>query len=101
LFSGASQMARAWRAQAPQLFDVVVPRQGAGRAIATYAASQAIAAQPGLAAVRHDDMRFHAIALDASGTPIPVVHSDEGFALLFPEPEAERVERAVTVLMLP
>ena len=98
LFSGASQMARVWRAQAPQLFEVVIPRQAAGRAIETYAASQAISAQPGLAALGPDDLRFHAIALDASGTPLPVMHSDEGFALLFAEPEAERVDRAVSVL---
>ena len=101
LFSGASQMARVWRTQAPQLFEVVIPRQAAGRAIETYAASQAIAAQPGLAALGPDDLHFHAIALDASGTPIPVMHSDEGFALLFAEPEAERVDHAVTALMRP
>jgi glycogen debranching enzyme len=101
LFSGASQMARVWRAQAPHLFDVVIPRQAAGRAIEAYAASQAIAAQPALAALGPEDLRFHAIALDASGTPIPVMHSDEGFALLFADPEAERVDRAVTVLMRP
>jgi hypothetical protein len=101
LFGGASQMTRVWRAQAPQLFEVVIPRQAAGSAIETYAASQAIAAQPGLAALGPEDLRFHAIALDASGTPIPVMHSDEGFALLFAEPDAERVDRAVTVLMRP
>jgi len=101
LFSGASQMARVWRAQAPHLFDVVIPRQAAGRAIETYAASQAIPAQPVLTALGPEDLRFHAIALDASGTPIPVMHSDEGFALLFAEPDAELVERAVTVLMRP
>jgi hypothetical protein len=101
LLSAASQMARVWRVQAPQLFEVVIPRQAAGRAIEAYAASQAIAAQPGLAALGPGDLRFHAIALDAAGTPIPVMHSDEGFALLFAEPEAERVERAVTVLMRP
>jgi len=101
LFSGASQMARVWRTQAPRLFEVVIPRQAAGHAIETYAASQAIAAQPGLAALGPDDLHFHAIALDASGTPIPVMHSDEGFALLFAEPEAERVDHAVTALMRP
>jgi glycogen debranching enzyme len=101
LLGRASQMARTWRAKAPHLFDVVIPRQAAGRAIETYAASQAIAAQPGLAALGTDDLHFHAIALDASGTPIPVMHSDEGFALLFEELDAERVDRAVTVLMRP
>ena len=101
LFGRASQMANVWRAKAPQLFEVAIPRKAAGSAIETYAASQAIAAQPGLAALGPDDLRFHAIALDASGTPIPVMHSDEGFALLFEELDAERVDRAVTVLMRP
>jgi hypothetical protein len=101
LLGRASQMARTWRAQAPQLFEVAIPRKAAGSAIETYAASQAIAAQPGLAALGPDDLRFHAIALDGSGMPIPVMHSDEGFALLFEELDAERVDRAVTVLMRP
>jgi hypothetical protein len=94
-------MARTWRAKAPHLFEVAIPRKAAGSAIETYAASLAIAAQPGLAALGPDDLRFHAIALDASGMPIPVMHSDEGFALLFEELDAERVDRAVSVLMRP
>jgi hypothetical protein len=101
LLGRAAQMARVWRAKAPQLFEVAIPRKAAGSAIESYAASQAIAAQPALAALGPDDLRFHAIALEASGMPIPVMHSDEGFALLFEELDAERVDRAVTVLMRP
>jgi hypothetical protein len=101
LFGRASQMARTWRAKAPQLFEVAIPRKAAGSAIEAYAASQTVAAQPALTALGSDDLRFHAIALDASGTPIPVMHSDEGFALLFAELDAERVDRVVTVLMRP
>jgi hypothetical protein len=48
-----------------------------------------------------EDVRFHAIALDAAGVPIPVMHSDEGFALLFEHLDAARVDRAVTVLLRP
>jgi len=101
LLGRASQMANVWRAKAPQLFEVAIPRKAAGSAIETYAASQAIAAHSALAALGPDDLRFHAIALDASGTPIPVMHSDEGFALLFEQLDAQRVDRAVTVLMRP
>ena len=101
LFGRASQMASVWRAKAPQLFEVAIPRKAAGSAIEAYAASQAIAARPALAALGPGDLRFHAIALDASGAPIPVMHSDEGFALLFADLDAERVDRAVTVLMRP
>jgi hypothetical protein len=48
-----------------------------------------------------DELRFHALALEASGTPIPVMHSDEGFALLFEDLDAARLDRAVTVLIRP
>lgn len=101
LFGRAAQMARVWRAKAPQMFEVVIPRKAAGDAIETYATAQQIPAQPALAALGSEDLRFHAIALDISGAPIPVMHSDEGFALLFEQLDAQRVERAVTVLLRP
>jgi hypothetical protein len=101
LFRRASQMAQAWRAKAPPLFDVVIPHATAVSAMETYAASQGIPAQPAVAALGAGDLRFPAIALDAAGKPIPVMHSDEGFALLFAQPDAQRLEQAVTVLMRP
>jgi hypothetical protein len=101
LFSRASQLAQAWRAKAPQLFTVRLPHTVADEAIRAYAASQGIAAQPALAALGADDLRFHALALDAAGNPIPVMHSDEGFALLFDDLEAQRVDDVVTMLLRP
>jgi hypothetical protein len=101
LFGRAAQMARVWRANAPQLFEVVIPRKAAGGAIESYASAQQIPAQPALAALGSEDLRFHAIALDAAGALIPVMHSDEGFALLFEQLDAARVDRAVTVLLRP
>jgi hypothetical protein len=101
LFRGALQMAEVWRAKAPALFEVVIPHAAAISAIEAYAASQNIPAQPGVAALGRDALRFPAIALDTAGVPIPVMHSDAGFALLFEEPDVERLDRAVTVLMRP
>ena len=101
LFGQASQWAQTWRAKAPPLFEVLIPHATAARAIETYAASQHIPAQPALAALGREDLRFHALALDGAGAPIPVMHSDEGFALLFAELDADRVERTVSVLMRP
>jgi hypothetical protein len=97
----AAQMAQIWRAQAPQLFEVRVPNQTAARAIRDYAGAQAISAAPALAALGTADLSFHAIALDAAGAPIPVMHSDEGFTLLFAEPDAGAVDRDVSVLLRP
>ena len=101
LFARAAHMAGVWRERAPPLFDVTVPRRVARAAVEAYAAAQGIAPQPALEALGSGDLRFHAIALDASGTLIPVMHSDEGFALLFALLDATQVDRAVTVLMRP
>jgi len=101
LFARAAQLAEVWRTRAPPLFDLTLPNQAAAAAIFSYAAAEKIAALPAIAALGPDDLHFHALALDAAGAPIPVLHSDEGFALLFSELDAASVERAVTTLMRP
>jgi len=101
LFERAAQLAQAWRSRAPQLFEVQLSHGAAADAIRAYAASQGIAPQPGLAALGDGDLRFHALSLDPAGKPIAVMHSDEGFALLFDNLDAARVDQAVTVLMRP
>jgi hypothetical protein len=100
-FARATDLARVWRAHAPSLFDVAIPNQTAAGAIFAYATAEKIAALPAIAALGADELRFHAIALDASGAPVPVLHSDEGFALLFGDLDAETVGRAVTTLVRP
>jgi hypothetical protein len=46
-------------------------------------------------------VRFHALALDAGGEPIPVMNSDFGFELLFGQPEAADLDRNVEALLRP
>lgn len=46
-------------------------------------------------------MGFHALALDAAGEPIPVLHSDEGFDFLFGRPTTVELTQAVTALARP
>ncbi|HZT04479.1 MAG TPA: hypothetical protein VFA39_19685 [Steroidobacteraceae bacterium] len=101
LFSGAAQMASIWRKRAPQLFDVTLSHSVAANAIEIYADSQGVSSQSGLAALGAGPLRFHALALAASGEPIPVMHSDEGFLLLFEDPEPEALDRIVSVAMRP
>ena len=101
LFSQASVFAKLWRERAPPLFDVRVPRAAAVEAIRAYSASVGLPAGPAVTALDPGEVRFHAVALDASGSPVPVMNSDEGFALLFGEPDAESLDRVVTVLIRP
>src|SRR5262249_33658260 len=90
-----------WRARAPPLFDVTIPNEKAVAAVFSYAVTERVAALPAIAALGPDDVRFHALALDAAGAPVPVLHSDEGFALLFADADAESVDRAITALIRP
>ncbi|MGH8253335.1 MAG: hypothetical protein ACRES2_04790, partial [Steroidobacteraceae bacterium] len=101
LFARAESMARVWRARAPPLFDVRVPHAEARAAIANYAASLGVPAQPALSALDAQDARFHGVSIDASGKPVPIMNSDEGFALLFGEPSAQSLEMAAAPLLQP
>ena len=104
MFARAAQMARVWRSKAAPLFDVTLPHPAAADAVRKYAAAAGVAVRPArdaLSALGAGDLRFHAIALDGAGAPIPVMHSDEGFALLFADPAPQLLDRAVTALMRP
>jgi hypothetical protein len=101
LFAGAAPAAEVWRTRAPPLFDVVIPNQAAAAAVFSYATTEKVAALPAIAALGADELRFHALALEGSGAPLPVLHSDEGFALLFADLDAGAVDRAVSAVMRP
>jgi hypothetical protein len=101
LFSRASQLAEVWRTRAPPLFDVTLSNRAASDDVSRYAAAQSVPAGPAVAALGSGELHFHALALDASGTPIPVMHSDEGFALLFAQLDPQQADQAASALMRP
>src|SRR6185437_12901987 len=101
LFGGAARMAAVWRERAPPLFAVTLSHPVAANAIEIYADSQGVSSQPAVAALSPGPLRFHALALSAAGEPIPIMHSDEGFLLLFAEPEPRALDRIVSGLMRP
>jgi hypothetical protein len=101
LFSGAARMAAVWRQQAPPLFAVTLSHSVAANAVEIYADSQGVPSQPPLDALGAGPLRFHALALSAAGEPIPVMHSDEGFLLLFADPEPQTLDRIVATVMRP
>jgi len=96
-FATAAKAAAIWRVHAPSLFDVSVPQVQARQAVARYAVSEGIAPMP----VTGKAVRFHALSLDEAGHKVPVVNSDEGFALLFSDPVPAALERALDTMMRP
>jgi hypothetical protein len=99
LFGRAAQLAQVWRDKAPRLFAIHLSHRAAEDAIRSYAVSLGMAPEPALHALADGDLTFPALALDAAGHPIPVMHSDAGFALLFDDLDPARVDEAVTVLL--
>lgn len=87
-----------WSKKASQMFDVTVPAQRARASVSAYGK------RIGLNVVDEIGDRpvtFKALSLDATGQPIPVMHSDEGFALLFTLPSPPDLERSVAAMMKP
>jgi len=101
IFSRAKSMAKIWRAKAGALFDVTVPSATARRDISRYAAALNVSGDAALRAIGNSPARFHALALTAEARSIPIVHSDEGFELLFGRPSPASLRQAVTALMRP
>ena len=97
----AGAIADVWRSRVPSLFHVSTPAAVAVPAIRAYAASLGVPSGPALAALGGKPLDFHAIALDEKGAPVPIVHSDEGFALLFADPSPADLDTYVTTIMRP
>lgn len=100
-FTRAGSMARTWRAEAPQMFRVDVPASTAATQVRRYAAQVRVPAAPALAALAGRPLTYHAISLDEAGAPVPIINSDEGFALLFADPTPADLATFVGALTRP
>lgn len=90
-----------WRRFAAPLFRVQLAAAPARAQVADYARALGIDAQPALAALSSSAPQFDALALDAAGHPLPVMHSDEAFTLLLDDPAPERLEGRIRALLRP
>jgi len=98
-FERAGELAAVWRAEAPRFFSVRLSSAEARRRLEAYATGIGV---PLLAGPEDaGDLTFNAVSLDVHGVPIPVMHSDDGFALLFADPEPAELERIVSTLLRP
>jgi glycogen debranching enzyme len=101
MLASAGATAQVWRQRVPDLFRVTIPAADAAARVRGYAQGLGIPAAPALAALGGKPLVFHAIALAADGKPVPIVHSDEGFALLFATPSAADLDTYVEAAMRP
>jgi hypothetical protein len=101
LFARAESMAAVWHDKAAPLFDVVVPHDAAANAVTAYAQTQGLPSQEAVSALGDGAVQFSALALDDQGQPLPILHSDVGFELLFARPAAQRLGHDLATVMRP
>lgn len=97
----AKAQSHVWVKNAPPMFEVTVPAQRARASVSVYGKGLGLSVAQALDEVGDRPVTFKALSLDASGQPIPVMHSDEGFALLFTTPSPADLEHSVTAMMKP
>lgn len=100
-FANAGSMAVIWAREAPKLFRVQLTDADARRQIAAYAVELGVSPAPALSALPGGYIVVYALALDAQFKPIPVLHSDGGFALLLQDPPRAEVEELVASMLRP
>jgi hypothetical protein len=93
------KLANAWQA-AEKYFRVTLPLAVATARVKDYAASLGLDAKDALASLT-GPLSFHAISLDANGRPIPVMHTDDGFVLMFGTPTPQYLEQVAGQLQRP
>jgi hypothetical protein len=101
MFARLGAIASVWREKAPALFDQSIPAAEARRAIARYAKTAGVPAEPALRALGANPVRFRALSLGADGRAIPVENSDEAFALLFGHPSAAELKTTADLFTRP
>ncbi len=97
----ASGLAAVWRREAPPFYEVQAAPAPARESVAAYAAAAGVDPQPALRALGDGGLRFRALALDADGRAVPVLNSDEAFALFLLDPDPAEVARIVGTLARP
>jgi hypothetical protein len=95
----AGRLAIAWR-RAIAHFHVRIEAAEARRRVAAYADMVGIDPAPALASLR-SEVTFPALSLRADGAPIPVMHTDDGFVLLFMDPTPAYLEEAAARIVRP
>ena len=101
LLSNTAGAARIWRERAPSLFNTTIDNERARAAVDSYARQIGVPADGALASLGRNSVSFHAISLDASGRPEPIVNSDETLALLFGTPAPAALDRDVESVIRP
>lgn len=90
-----ARLAAIWSANAPRMFETAIAQSAAQAHLDLFSRKLGFVMPETL----RGDAHFMALALDGKGQPIPVMHSDIGFLLLFLKPDDASIRAALTQIM--
>ena len=96
----SKRLAEIWAASAPGHFRISVDAKAAGKKFAAAITRLSLNSRyaPSLSG---GTVEFPALALDKNGSPIPVMHSDVGFSMLFGAPAERELDEAANLILRP
>jgi hypothetical protein len=98
----ADAWAEVWERQACRLFRVTIAAAQARQAAVRLASELQVDPAAAVQSLAGDGpIEFSALSLDAEGRPVPVLHCDFSFSLLFQRPDACTLERELGAMMRP
>lgn len=97
----AEFIARAWQKSASSHFKVTLSAKQVKQAVTAHAKRVGVSADMALLSITDAPLTFNAISLDAQGMPVAVLHSDDGFAMLFSNPSDRELMNSTQAILRP
>lgn len=100
-FGRASAMAKVWQQKAPAHFKVTITAEEAKHLIQQHAQKNGVPHNEALSSIGAQPLIYNALSLDEQGKPIAIMHSDDGFTLLFSRPSEAELLNIIKVTLRP
>jgi hypothetical protein len=99
--SRTKSMAKVWQQNAPVHFKVTLTNEIAKQSIQQHAQQSGVPQNMALSSIGAEPLTFNALSLDKQGKPIAVIHSDDGFTMLFSKPSETELLNIIKVTLRP
>jgi glycogen debranching enzyme len=100
-FGRASTMAKVWQQKAPAHFKVTLTAEEAKHLIQQHAQKNGVPQNEALSSIGVQPLTYNALSLGEQGKAIAVMHSDDGFTLLFSKPSEAELLNIIKVTLRP
>jgi len=100
LLKDINSIAQVWREKTFSLFNMTISKEAAINQVEIYGQHVGVSYSNAKNSIR-EDIQYFSLALNVDGSPIPILHSDIGFSLLYSKPTSEELDVILTSVFRP